>query len=88
MTVYVDNMRARYGRMIMCHMVADTHEELHDMAARIGVARKWFQRNHYDICLKMRAKAVALGAKEIDQRETLRIARPEQWKLLMKGLQA
>lgn len=85
MTVYVDNMRAPYGRMVMCHMVADTHEELHAMASRIGVARRWFQGDHYDICLSKRAKAVELGAVEIDMRETLRIARPERYKAIMEA---
>lgn len=65
MTVYVDDMRAPYGRMIMCHMIADTETELHAMADRIGVARRWYQVNHYDICLSKRAKAVAAGAVEI-----------------------
>lgn len=51
MTVYVDNMRAPYGRMLMCHMIADTVDELHRMADRIGVARRWYQGDHYDICL-------------------------------------
>lgn len=40
MTVYVGDMRAKYGRLILCHMVADTDAELHAMAARIGVARR------------------------------------------------
>lgn len=74
MTVYVDDMRAPYGRMIMCHMLADTDEELHAMAARIGVARKWHQAppkhdSHYDIALSMKAKAVAAGAIEITWRQ-------------------
>lgn len=73
MAVYTDNMRAQYGRMIMCHMHADTEAELHDMARRIGVARRWYQGDHYDICLAMRAKAVKLGATEIDVREMARI---------------
>lgn len=73
MAVYVDDMRAPYGRMIMCHMLADTDDELHAMAARIGVARRWHQKSgtahsHYDICLSKRAKAVELGAIEIDKR--------------------
>lgn len=73
MSVYVDDMRAPYGRMVMCHMLADTDEELHAMAARIGVQRKWHQKpgtphSHYDICLSKRAKAVKAGALEIDRR--------------------
>lgn len=71
MTVYVDDMAAAYGRMRMCHMLADTDEELHAMADRIGVARKWWQSpattsgSHYDIALSKRALAVQYGAVEI-----------------------
>jgi hypothetical protein len=68
-TVYVDDMRARFGRLIMCHMIADTDEELHAMVDRIGVARKWHQGDHYDIALSKRALAVANGAIEITLRE-------------------
>lgn len=75
MTVYVDNMRASYGRMVMCHMIADTDAELHAMADRIGVARRWHQappkasHSHYDIALSKRALAVAAGAVEITWRQ-------------------
>ena len=70
MSVYVDDMRAKFGRMTMCHMVADTSAELHAMAQLIGVARRWVQdagtyREHYDICLSRKEKALRLGAKEI-----------------------
>jgi len=79
-SVYVDDMRASFGRMVMCHMLADTTDELHAMADRIGVARKWAQhagtyREHYDISLSKRAEAVAAGAIEITWRETGRIMR-------------
>ena len=74
MSVYVDSMRAQFGRMVMCHMMADTSEELHAMADRIGVARRWCQhpgtaREHYDIALSKRALAVKYGAVEIGPRE-------------------
>ena len=78
MTVYVDDMRAKYGRMIMCHMLADTDDELHAMAEKIGIARKWHQhhgtdRNHYDICMSKRKMAVDLGAVEITMRDAVSI---------------
>lgn len=75
MPVYVDDMRAGYGRMIMCHMIADTDDELHAMAALIGVARRWHQappkvrHSHYDIALSKRAAALAAGAVEITARQ-------------------
>jgi hypothetical protein len=69
MAVYVDNMRAPFGRLIMCHMIADSEGELHAMADAIGVARKWYQGDHYDICLSKRAKAVSLGGIEITLRQ-------------------
>lgn len=73
--VYVDDMRAKFGRMVMCHMIADSDAELHAMADRIGVSRRWHQhagthKSHYDICLSKRAKAVAAGAVEITWRRT------------------
>lgn len=74
MTVYVDDMRARFGRMVMCHMIADTTEELLAMADTIGVSRKWIQKagtahEHFDIALSKRAAAVRAGAQEITYRE-------------------
>ncbi len=80
MSVYVDDMRAQFGRMVMCHMLADTDDELHAMADRIGVARRWHQKpgtagSHYDIALSKRALAVAAGAIEITWRDAGRMVR-------------
>lgn len=81
MTVYVDDMKAIYGRMVMCHMVADTEEELHAMADLIGIDRKWYQYPqksrypHYDIALSKRKIAVAAGAQEIRWRDAPAICR-------------
>lgn len=61
--------------MITCHMLADTLDELHAMAAAIGSKRSWFQISrtgvpHYDIPLFRRAEAIKLGAIEIGMKET------------------
>ena len=73
MTVYVDDMykypMGQFGRMKMSHMIADTDEELHAMADRIGLARKWYQGDHYDVSLALRGKAIAAGAVAITLRE-------------------
>lgn len=72
MTVYVDDMCnyefGRYRRMKMSHMIADTEQELHLMADKIGVARRWHQGDHYDIAKSKRSLAIASGAVPIDLR--------------------
>ena len=79
MAVYVDQARHRYGRMIMCHMVADTPEELHAMAERIGMRREWFQADastpHYDVSRTRRTAAITAGAIEVDRRGMVAIIR-------------
>lgn len=80
MTVYVDQI-TDYGGSVKgyvgkvsqkwCHMTADSIEELHAMADRIGMRRAWFQPGgwlhlcHYDLTLGKRAAAVAAGAVEV-----------------------
>lgn len=72
MTVYVDDMHrfpmGRFRGMRMSHMVASDETELHAMAERIGVARRWYQGDHYDIALSKRALAVQAGAVEVELR--------------------
>lgn len=78
--VYVDDFNAPYRRMIMCHMMADTPEELHAMATKIGIARKWFQDHqfkHYDICLSKKKIAMQYGAIEITAREMVKKFKPK-----------
>lgn len=73
MTVYVDDVRYTFGRMVMCHMWADTIDELLAMADAIGVARKWLQQPpktswvHFDIALTKKAEALQRGAMLTDK---------------------
>lgn len=62
----------------MSHLIADSQKELLEFVDKIGVKRKWIQemdtpREHFDICISKRQKAVELGAIEIDMRELARM---------------
>lgn len=72
MPVYVDFQRNALGRMKMCHMIADTLDELHAMALAIGMRREWFQETsfpHYDVSVSRRSEAVRRGAIELERRD-------------------
>lgn len=78
MSVYVDHARNGYMRMRMSHMIADTVEELHAMAATIGLRREWFQPRsspHYDISEMKRRLAIRCGAVAVDRRQLVAIIR-------------
>lgn len=68
MSVYVDNARHAYGRMIMCHMWADSLDELLQMADAIGVERRWLQEPpkaswvHFDVSIAKKMAAIGRGA--------------------------
>lgn len=88
--IYVDSWNAPYRGMIMCHMIADTSEELLAMANKIGVQRKWLQKagthwEHFDICLSKRALAVRAGAVEVSAKDLVRIMRDKQNRQAAKG---
>lgn len=80
MSVYVDDPIHPFGRMMMCHMVADTRQELFAMVDRIGVQRKWIQRcgtekEHFDVCKSKREAAIAAGAIAVDSDEIVAVMR-------------
>lgn len=71
MSVYVGAAEWPFRNMMMCHMTADTTEELLQMVDKIGVQRKWIQypgtyREHFDICKSKRTHAIRYGAIEVD----------------------
>jgi len=71
MAVYVDDMRrhATVGnlRARWSHLMADTDDELHAFATRLGLRRSWAQypgtpKAHYDLTDSVRRRAMHLGA--------------------------
>ena len=78
MTVYVDNLfkPATVGAITSewCHLTADSDQELHAFAKKIGMKRVWAQysgtwKSHYDLTVNKRLLAVSLGAVEITIQE-------------------
>lgn len=83
MSVYVDDMEAGYRNMKMCHMLADTEEELIEMAKQIGVQLKWHQykgtyKSHFDICKSKKELAIRFGAILIDGKEVGKILKKKK----------
>jgi hypothetical protein len=71
--VYVDKLfqterSSKWRYPSTCHLTADTLEELHKFALRLGLRRAYFQDHprhpHYDITEGRRKLAIKLGAKE------------------------
>jgi hypothetical protein len=80
MAVYVDDKMMPYGRMKMCHVGADTTEELLDMMDKLKIDRQHLQypgtwKEHFDVSQAKRRQAVKLGAKEVTSKELIRILR-------------
>lgn len=78
MSVYVDKAQNRFCRMKMCHMLADSIQELHEMADRLGLKREWYQSRstpHYDLSKTKRVLALKLGAIEIENLKVVEIIR-------------
>lgn len=81
MAVYIDDFFADYRGMKMCHMIADSTEELLAMVDRIGVHQKYIQckgtfKEHFDICSSKRTLAInKYGAIPIGMRDYSRMVR-------------
>lgn len=71
MTVYVDDAVHPWRGERWAHLMADTLDELHGMAAQLGLPRRAFQDRssgaHYDVTTGLRERAIALGAQPISR---------------------
>ena len=79
MAVYVDDAVTLWRGERWAHLMADTLDELHAFAARLGMPRRAFQDKtsgaHYDLPAPLRERAIAQGAVAISRhrdRELLR----------------
>ncbi|MGW0084211.1 DUF4031 domain-containing protein [Streptomyces sp. NPDC003393] len=72
--IYIDPPTWPGHGLMWSHLVSDvSYEELHVFAARLGVARRAFERDHYDLPSHRYADAVAAGALEVSSREVVRL---------------
>jgi len=61
-----------HGRL-WAHLVSDTSlAELHTFAERVGLPRRGFDADHYDVPAERHADTIAAGAQPVDGRELLR----------------
>ena len=73
--VYIDDFFADFRGMKMCHMIADTDEELDAMADKIGIQRRWKHNGtHYDVCMAKRKLAIKYGAVAVSVLQLARIS--------------
>jgi len=70
--VLVDEPIWPFRGRLWCHLVSDTsYDELHDLAQRLGIPRRGFQGDHYDVPAELRDEAIALGAQPVSGRELI-----------------
>ena len=73
MAVLIDPPRWPYEGRRWSHLVSDTdYDELHAFAEALGVPRRAFQGDHYDLPEQYYDRAVELGAQPVDGRELVR----------------
>ncbi len=73
MTILVDQAIWPWRGHRWAHLVSDeSYDELHAFAARLGIPRRAFQGDHYDVPAHVRDEAIALGAEPVDARVLVR----------------
>lgn len=96
--VYVSSVRAcipnrKWRWPQNAYLFADSDEELHAFASRLGLKRSWFQAKstfpHYDLTASKQFKAMQLGAELVTDRfigRRIKKARLEAWKKRQRRL--
>jgi hypothetical protein len=70
--VLVDPAIWPFRDRLWCHLVSDSsYDELHVVAEALGIPRRGFQGDHYDLPADLREAAIALGAEPVTGRELI-----------------
>ena len=93
MACYVDTVRSYPNAGLrfteFCHLLADTRDELHDMADALGIPRRFFQEHpwrwHHDLPEHLRPRAIDLGAVEMDIHEVGALLRRRKREYLLSA---
>ena len=73
MAILMDEARWWFKGRKWCHLVSDdSYEELVEFADRVGIPRRGFQGDHYDIPEEYRDDMLAAGAQVVESRELVR----------------
>ena len=73
MAILVDTPIWPFRGRLWCHLVSDTsYEELHVLAEALGIPRRGFQGDHYDVPEEYYEDLVTAGAQPTPSRELLR----------------
>ena len=72
MTILVDPAIWPFRGRLWAHLVSDeSYDELHAFAERLGMPRRAFQGDHYDVPAELRERAIELGASAVTGRELI-----------------
>lgn len=73
MTILIDEPRWWWRGRRWCHLVSDDSlDELHAFADMVGIDRRAFQGDHYDVPEEYRSDLITAGAVEVESRELVR----------------
>ncbi len=70
--ILVDPATWPYRERLWAHLVSDSsYDELHAFAEQLGIPRRGFQGDHYDVPEELRVRAIELGALPVPAKELL-----------------
>ena len=71
--ILVDEARWLWRGRYWAHLVSDhSYDELHVFASQLGLPRRVFQGDHYDVPADYRQRAIELGAETVSSRQLVR----------------